>query len=792
MATTYVDYTATAGQTDFNFSFDYLEDSHVVVEVEGVNQTLSTNYTIETSPTQKIVLSSPTTALAGGELVRIKRISDPTTDLVDFVNGSVLTETELDRAYRHNRYLSEEAYDGVNAGLRELEGSTNYNANNKQIKNLADGTLATDAVNKGYVDTQIALTDTNLAGFYKSTHTGNGTDTVFTLSFTPQTTDAKAYIVSIDGLVQVPDTDYTIGTTDITFNAIPANSAEICVVATAAASVATSNEAQVTATGSTTARKLADRFGERVNVKDFGAVADANYFHNSEWYVDAAHTTLATDNTAAFQAAVATGRDVVIPSSAELSATPNVLAGNYLISGSIGELQTYQTFKAEGWVRIIVDNRSSDFTVLTCRSNNIVENIWFDGRTTSQGTCLKVSGIGYTADDYAGATNVKNCWLRVFNKGYVSDNVFDVRFYDVQFRNCAYGAYLVSDYIATHYFNACRFYANSTNDVYLELTANAKNRVVTFEGCTFDPMSHATNTSCRLINASLVNWNNCYLEASTAGGNKQIEATSSINLSVNNCIMTKTGGISLDNSEMHLKNVWSFGFETDSVDHDPIVATNNSTLTIEDSRMRGTGHDFINGTLFYKIIRSTITLSGTARFYKHRVGGSSVNEMLELHDSSDNKILEVDQDSLNIVSGNLELAGNNRVYTGTSGLVSAGGALTFRLSAVDATIRPVMIKVFLQGRDTSNNAVTNQASCEYVFTAVNVVGGACQVSPVTTVHEYVFSASSHFSVTLNPSSLNDTIDVVLTNPVSGQTLNNTSYKVELLGSAWDLDSVTAS
>ena len=274
MPNTYVDYPATAGQTDFAFSFPYLEDSHVVVEVEGVNQTLTTNYTIETSPAQKIVLSSPTTAIAGGELVRVKRVSAPDENLVDFVNGSVLTETELDRAYLHNRYLSEEAYDGVNAGLGELEGSTNYNANNKQIKNLADGTLATDAVNKGYVDTQIALTDTNLAGFFKSTHTGNGTDNVFTLSFTPQTTEAEAYIVSIDGLVQVPDTDYTIGATDITFNTIPANSAEICVVATAGSSVATVNEAQVTATGSTTARSLADRFADVVNVLDYGVKND--------------------------------------------------------------------------------------------------------------------------------------------------------------------------------------------------------------------------------------------------------------------------------------------------------------------------------------------------------------------------------------------------------------------------------------------------------------------------------------------------------------------------------------
>jgi len=327
MANTYVDYTATAAQQYFAFSFPYLEDEHVIVEIEGVDQTITTNYTIETSPSQRINLSNPTTALAGGELVRIKRRSAPNTNLVDFQNGSVLTESELDRAYLHNRYLAEEATEGADSGLKELEGSANYNAGNKQIKNLADGTLATDAVNKGYVDTQIALTDTNLAGFYKSTHTGNGTDNVFTLSFTPQTTDAKAYIVSIDGLVQVPDTDYTIGATAITFNTIPSNSAEICVVATAAASVTTVNEARVTAlgtsdtrslatwtrdlgtpiaTGSTTARSLGDRFGDVLSVKDFGAVGDGT-----------------TDDTTALQAAITAGVNLIVPE------------GIYLISSAL-------------------------------------------------------------------------------------------------------------------------------------------------------------------------------------------------------------------------------------------------------------------------------------------------------------------------------------------------------------------------------------------------------------------------------------------------------------------------
>jgi hypothetical protein len=44
MANTYVDYTATAGQTDFNFSFPYLENDHVEVFIDGVESTAFTIY----------------------------------------------------------------------------------------------------------------------------------------------------------------------------------------------------------------------------------------------------------------------------------------------------------------------------------------------------------------------------------------------------------------------------------------------------------------------------------------------------------------------------------------------------------------------------------------------------------------------------------------------------------------------------------------------------------------------------------------------------------------------------
>ena len=131
MANTYVDYTATASQTDFAFSFPYLEDEHVTVTINGV---ATTAFTIVTSPSTKIVLDTGATA---GQSVRVQRVSAPDENLVDFVNGSVLTESELDRAYLHNRYLAEESAEQNDISLRVKTGATgSFDALNKKIVNV--------------------------------------------------------------------------------------------------------------------------------------------------------------------------------------------------------------------------------------------------------------------------------------------------------------------------------------------------------------------------------------------------------------------------------------------------------------------------------------------------------------------------------------------------------------------------------------------------------------------------------------------------------------------------------
>ena len=160
MANTFVDYTVGAGQTDFAFSFPYLDDTHVVVQLDdstvsspgGKFYTVSTgDYSIITSPSTLIRF---TTAPETGARIRIKRDSASDVALVDFENGSVLTEVELDRGYLHNLYLNEEIEEGSGKNTMTKDATDgNFDADLAKIKNVADPTNPQDAVTKNYADT---------------------------------------------------------------------------------------------------------------------------------------------------------------------------------------------------------------------------------------------------------------------------------------------------------------------------------------------------------------------------------------------------------------------------------------------------------------------------------------------------------------------------------------------------------------------------------------------------------------------------------------------------------------
>jgi len=287
MANTYQDYTTNSDQVanGFLFSFPYLSDNegNALLEVYVQGALLSTaNYTIATSP-QKIVI--PTDYVSVDNAVRIVRNSSTVDPLVDFVNGSVLTESELDRAYLHNYYLSQEAAEGAGGEQLTKKGTDHYDADGAKITDLGDPTDAQDAVTKSYVDTQdfadrayidglgldhfdgsnlsanvdmnnrrltnigeaLSPSDVSSRSYVSnsideatlgtgatpgvSRHTGTGSETDFILSFAANHSNSSSYLVTVNGLVQDPE-DYAIvgGTNLIRFTTAPALSADIVIV----------------------------------------------------------------------------------------------------------------------------------------------------------------------------------------------------------------------------------------------------------------------------------------------------------------------------------------------------------------------------------------------------------------------------------------------------------------------------------------------------------------------------------------------------------------------------------
>ena len=191
MAVTYIDHAGTQGQTDFSFTFPYLEDEHIKVFIAGV-ETAEFSVIVESNGDTKARLN---VALSTAQNVRVRRSSQPNANLVDFVNGSVLTESELDRAYRHNRYIAEENAESTGESLKRLEGSLSFSTNSQNIKDVADPVDPQDVATKNFVD----------PAFSRTNHTG--TQTASTISdFDTEVANNSAVAantakVSADGLV---------------------------------------------------------------------------------------------------------------------------------------------------------------------------------------------------------------------------------------------------------------------------------------------------------------------------------------------------------------------------------------------------------------------------------------------------------------------------------------------------------------------------------------------------------------------------------------------------------------
>ena len=138
-----VSYTANGSNATFAITFAFLDSTHVKVFLDGV---ATTAFSI--SGSNVIMNSNP----ANGVVVLIKRETPTDARLVDFQDGSVLTESDLDKSADQNFFIAQEINDESQSAMK-LDNSDRFDALNKRIINVADPTSAQDAVTKNYLET---------------------------------------------------------------------------------------------------------------------------------------------------------------------------------------------------------------------------------------------------------------------------------------------------------------------------------------------------------------------------------------------------------------------------------------------------------------------------------------------------------------------------------------------------------------------------------------------------------------------------------------------------------------
>lgn len=145
MAYSYREFNGDGLTKTFNIPFVYASTAEISVYVDG---TPTTAYTFTSSNTLAL-----TTAPANGSIVRIQRSTELAERAVDFINGSVLSEEDLDKAFIQVFNAAQEAVDKTSETIgKGVDGK--FDAQNRVIKNVADPVNDTDAVTKQYLVAQ--------------------------------------------------------------------------------------------------------------------------------------------------------------------------------------------------------------------------------------------------------------------------------------------------------------------------------------------------------------------------------------------------------------------------------------------------------------------------------------------------------------------------------------------------------------------------------------------------------------------------------------------------------------
>jgi len=143
-------YTGNASTTSFSITFPYISQAHVIVTLDGVTKTSGSDYSFSNSST--ITFGS---APANGAVIKFTRSSNRSARLVDYQDGSTITEAILDQDGNQSFFMAQEAIDITEGTLNISTSTDQWDAINKRITNVSDPVNNTDAVNKQFISTNI-------------------------------------------------------------------------------------------------------------------------------------------------------------------------------------------------------------------------------------------------------------------------------------------------------------------------------------------------------------------------------------------------------------------------------------------------------------------------------------------------------------------------------------------------------------------------------------------------------------------------------------------------------------
>ena len=136
-------YTANGSTNQFDITFPYIDSTHIKVFVNNVEDT---NFTFVN--TTRIQTSSTPT---NGQVVKIERQTPTSARLVDFQDGSVLTETDLDKSANQNFFIVQENADDI-ANKLGKDNAGIFDAGSVKIQNVSNPTNQQDAVTINYLE----------------------------------------------------------------------------------------------------------------------------------------------------------------------------------------------------------------------------------------------------------------------------------------------------------------------------------------------------------------------------------------------------------------------------------------------------------------------------------------------------------------------------------------------------------------------------------------------------------------------------------------------------------------